>query len=391
MPDREYQNTHPWLTFNLNLSELSPSFWFDLGECVSKCDHLQRTAMSRDLREKIHRLYLAKGAAATTAIEGNTLGEEGVKRRLEENEKLPESHAYLGAEVDNVVALFKEFAKQAQNSDLPPLFPALFHKINGDALRDLDVDGVIGRIRQRMVGVGNYRGAPHQDCAHLLECLCTWLRDGEVFRQVKVERGKKAAGILRAVLAHLYIAWIHPYDDGNGRTARMAEFFLLISAGVPLPAAHLISNHCNSVRPVYYRELAASGKTRSPVAFLCFIVSGLRDGLREQLQWVYEEHEQLVWGEYVAENIGGYAKTRERRIALAKLLAKDKTMMSVKAMISNDAIFRLYADKVGRMQTLLDDLGALMTIKLVEQKDDGYRARSEALRGLMPLTMGEGG
>ena len=391
MSDKEYQNTHPWLTFNLNLSALPPSFWFDLGECVSKCDHLQRTAMSRDLRGKIHRLYLAKGAAATTAIEGNTLGEEGVKRRLEENEKLPESHAYLGAEVDNVVALFREFAEQAQDSDLPPLLPALLHKINGDVLRGLDVDGAIGRIRQRMVGVGNYRGAPHQDCAHLLEYLCTWLRDGEEFRQVKAERGKKAAGILRAVLAHLYIAWIHPYDDGNGRTARMAEFFLLISAGVPLPAAHLISNHCNTVRPVYYRELANSSKKISPVAFLCFIVSGLRDGLRKQLQWVYEEHGQLMWAEYAAESITGYAKTRERRIALAKLLAKEKAEMSIEEMIGNDAIFRLYADKAGRIQALQDDLSALITIKLVEQKDDGYRARLEVLRGLEPPTTDAGG
>ncbi len=32
-----------------------------------------------------------------------------------------------------------------------------------------------------------------------------------------------AAAILRAVLAHLYIAWIHPFGDGNGRTARLAK------------------------------------------------------------------------------------------------------------------------------------------------------------------------
>ena len=48
-----------------------------------------------------------------------------------------------------------------------------------------------------------------------------------------------AEGILKATLAHLYIAWIHPFGDGNGRTARLVEFMLLSRAGVPSPSAHL--------------------------------------------------------------------------------------------------------------------------------------------------------
>src|SRR3954471_974864 len=61
--------------------------------------------------------------------------------------------------------------------------------------------------------------------------------------------------ILKAVLAHLYIAWIHPFGDGNGRTARLIEFELMVRAGVPLPAAHLLSDHYNRTRAVYYIEL----------------------------------------------------------------------------------------------------------------------------------------
>ena len=38
---------------------------------------------------------------------------------------------------------------------------------------------------------------------------------------------------LRAVLAHVYIAWIHPFGDSNGRTARLVEFGILTAAGVP--------------------------------------------------------------------------------------------------------------------------------------------------------------
>ncbi len=38
------------------------------------------------------------------------------------------------------------------------------------------------------------------------------------------------------------MAWIHPFGDGNGRTARLLEFLILARCGmVPLPAAHLLS------------------------------------------------------------------------------------------------------------------------------------------------------
>ncbi|NOY75701.1 MAG: hypothetical protein GXP32_07900 [Kiritimatiellaeota bacterium] len=32
-------------------------------------------------------------------------------------------------------------------------------------------------------------------------------------------------------LAHVYIAWIHPFGDGNGKTARLMEFYLLLRSG----------------------------------------------------------------------------------------------------------------------------------------------------------------
>ena len=37
---------------------------------------------------------------------------------------------------------------------------------------------------------------------------------------------------IRAALAHYYSALIHPFGDGNGRTARAIEAILLKSAGI---------------------------------------------------------------------------------------------------------------------------------------------------------------
>jgi Fic family protein len=43
-------------------------------------------------------------------------------------------------------------------------------------------------------------------------------------------------GVIKSIIAHLYLAWIHPFGDGNGRTARLLEVRFLMEAGVPSAA-----------------------------------------------------------------------------------------------------------------------------------------------------------
>ncbi len=58
---------------------------------------------------------------------------------------------------------------------------------------------------------------------------------------------------LSAILAHLYIAWIHPFGNGNGRLARLIEVQILSESGVvPLVATNLLSDHYNKTRSAYY-------------------------------------------------------------------------------------------------------------------------------------------
>jgi hypothetical protein len=70
---REYERSHPWLKFSVEIDRLAPEFWMMLGEAMSKCDHIRGVPLRRDTAERLHQVYLAKGVLATTAIEGNTL------------------------------------------------------------------------------------------------------------------------------------------------------------------------------------------------------------------------------------------------------------------------------------------------------------------------------
>ena len=85
-------------------------------------------------------------------------------------------------------------------------------------LKDLelpDEDTVPGVIRKHSVGVGRYRAVPAEDCCYLLNQFCNWLSTAsdDIDENIRIP-----IGLVKAIAAHLYFAWIHPFGDGNGRT-----------------------------------------------------------------------------------------------------------------------------------------------------------------------------
>jgi Fic family protein len=222
------------------------------------------------------------------------------------------------------------------------------------------------------------------DCAHLLEKLCTWLNDPR-FQPEGVSR--IPMGLLRAILAHLYIAWIHPFGDGNGRTARLVEFEVLVASGVPSPAAHLLSNHYNITRAEYYRQLdAASRAGGGPFGFIEYALQGFVDGLRSQLEWVKAQQHQLAWRDYARDILRGYPEAAGKRLsALVEAVTASPEAVSIAQMPElSPRLAALYAQKSPR--TLLRDIALLTKLELLErQPDRHYRARTELLEAFLPV------
>ena len=298
---RSYIKSHPWITFELDLNRASPRLWLLLGEAASKCDHIAGVPLSPPVAHDLHLVYLTKGVRGTTAIEGNTLSEEQVRQRIEGGSKLPPSQEYLGKEIDNIVEGCNKITGQFANRGDVSLTMESICEYNRLVLNGLPLaEGVIpGQIRAYSVGVFNYRGAPPEDCEFLLRRLCEWLNTG--FQAPTFEK-RKIYGILKAVLAHLYLAWIHPFGDGNGRTARLVEFQILLSVGVPTPAAHLLSNHYNTTRTEYYRHLDMSSKKENGVMlFVEYALQGFVDQLKAQLELIRSHQLDVHWINYIHE------------------------------------------------------------------------------------------
>jgi Fic family protein len=385
---RTYEKTHPWLTFSADLSRAPTKLWIMLGECQSKCEHIRDAPILPETSEEILQIYLAKGALATTAIEGNTLTEKEVREHLEGKLRLPPSREYLAREIDNIVhACNVVLGFISEGMTPPPLSVKEMKILNYMVLADLSVeDHVIpGELRTVSVGVPGYRGAPAGDCQYLLERLCEWL-NGPDFQ---APTGMKIVfSIIKAVLAHLYIAWIHPFGDGNGRTARLVEFCILISSGVPHPAAHLLSNHYNATRAQYYQELSKASQSKgNVVSFLAYAVQGLLDGLREQLESIQAQQWEVVWRDFVYRTLKGKPTElldRKRRLVFAVTdQPKPVTVKSIPDLTPQLA--RAYAAKTAK--TLARDVNDLVKQGLLVKEKGKIRARFEAISGFKSVVV----
>lgn len=382
---RTYEKTHPWLKFRLDLRKADYELWLALGEAKSKSEHIANVPLMPNTAEKLHAVYLVKGVLATTAIEGNTLTEKEVMDRLEGKLQLPPSKEYLGQEIDNVIEACNSIANKLFENTSQDICVNDIKEYNKLVLRKLPLDESIipGEIRTYSVGVGKYRAAPHEDCEYLLEKFCNWLNTG--FKEPKEEL-KIAFGILKAIIAHLYFAWIHPFGDGNGRVARLIEFQILINSGVPSPAAHLLSNHYNSTRMMYYMQLEKSSQsTDGEFSFIKYALEGFIDGLRDQLTEIKRQQLEITWGNYIHEMFKGKdspANTRKRHLIL-DLSKEDEFIATQKIREISPRIAAEYAQKTPK--TLLRDIKKLLEMGLIEiSVTEGVRAKKEKILAFLP-------
>lgn len=383
---RTFEKTHPWIRFRINLGEIGPEFWLCLGEAVSKCEHLARVPLRPATAERLHQLYLAKGAAATTAIEGNTLSESEVLRAVEGRLEVPPSKEYQKQEVENIIAACNQISQQVAAGQLPTLSAELIRSYNVQVLHALppEENVVPGEYRAHSVVVGNvYRGAPAEDCPWLEDKLCEWLNGEEFAAKPELEL---VYAIIKAVLAHVYLAWIHPFGNGNGRTARLIEFHLLMSAGMPSPAAHLLSNHYNETRAEYYRQLDLASKSGGDLLpFLRYAVQGLVDGLRAQLSLVWEQQWDITWQNYVHElfqSKTSASDARQRHLAL-DLGSRNDWVNGSDITELTPRLAKAYANKTPK--TVQRDLNVLASMKLIEREARRVRARRELIFAFLPI------
>lgn len=359
---------------------------YELGQCNAFIKALQDTPLSQEYRRKLLSVSLIKGAQATTAIEGNTLTDEEIGI-IKDGKSLPPSKEYQEIEVKNILDAFNSLLGEITGKNNSKIISAglikSFHKMVGKGLGE-HFQAIPGKLRNNNVTVGNYKPPENKYVENLVNRFCEWSID-----YFHYDKGQNfIESVIQAIVTHVYIAWIHPFGDGNGRTARLLEFYILLRAGNPDFASHLLSNYYNLTRPEYYRQLDKSRKTGDISDFISYAVKGYRDGLLNVLSVVQKNQFEIAWKNFIHETFqikktkgkSETLKKRRRDLMLEipigiKLSIEDLLLLNVKIATTYSQLSK---------RTFMRDVKELLDLELLLADNDEYYAHTDLLKKNIP-------
>ncbi|MCQ2366580.1 MAG: Fic family protein [Akkermansia sp.] len=351
--------------------------WLLLGEVCAVLREVRETALTPREAAEVEEKYLLRCAQGIAVASGNALTDKEIgdiaaraKRGL--LEETPRER-----EIWNVVQACHGLTRATRQLSVPKYDTDYLGRINATVLAGLALPAgeEAGSVRRGEVeGIG----LPAEKCRFALECYCSWV-GSDTFAAENAEM-QRMVDILRALMAHAYLLRIHPYPDGNARTARLAELFLLMAAGVPAPAAYLLGAHSTPTRQELANLDAAAGSSVWDTYFIRAL-AGWRDALRGLLADLREYRLRAAWRLHVEECFRNSPteKTGTRRRDLLLSLPSAPTPINAFPDIPQEVFYTHYRHK--NLRTLSRDLAELVQCGLLEHTREGYRPRRE---GVMP-------
>ncbi len=367
------EKTYPWLKFRFEPLELPYTVWVLLGEATLACEQVRQAALAPREGDLIGYVATLQGIVANASLDGNSLSEDQVDRLLEGSLQLPPSQVFFEREIRNLVKAVSWTKAQARSGDRDT-GPWAMQTLNAQVLNDIPTSNAASAGTYR--SVTSEGSARPEDIAALMERLQTWT-ETDLFRP-EHEEEQMAFAIIRAVITHLYLLWIEPFTEGNGRTARLVEFQLLLNAGIPAAAAHRMAVHAGATRNEYARQVAR--KSGDVLPFITYMVRGFTDGVKGLLAEVSEAQYQLLAEEELRNLVDPEASANGERLqnlALGLHAHRGKIATAQVSKLTPE-LAHVYATL--NAKTLQRDLVQLEELGLVERSRGSVRAKPLAVR-----------
>lgn len=375
---------YPHLSFKKNW-ELTPNIMFLLGQCQAFVQAISNAGILPQYYSELMNVSLTKGAQATTAIEGNSLSFEEVNK-IRKGDSLPPSKEYQEKEVRNIIEAYNIILDNVVNQKKTELITSRFlkryHKIIGKELGKY-FDAIPGQFREDNRIVGTYRCPDYQDVNKLVDQYCAWM-----LKEFHYDKGQQFyESVIQAIVCHIYLEWIHPFGDGNGRTGRLLELYILLRGGIPNIASHILSNYYNLTRPQYYAEIKEATEKRSLTNFIEYALLGFRDGLEQTLQTIQKSQLEITWQKFVYDQFSsqtmGQKEVFKRRRKLVLEMPYDRWLTKDELIFINPQVagnYRNVSDK-----TIDRDIKTLLDLDLIEfdKKTKLYRSKISQLKTLL--------
>ena len=160
-------------------------------------------------------------------------------------------------------------------------------------------DNVPGNYRNFPVEVGDKRfgGVYHppkmlEDIKMLMAGFIEWINSEEMLQENP---------IFRAILAHYYMAIIHPFADGNGRTARAVESLILYNHDYKYGTSFALWRYYYENYEEYFSLLSKTRKENQgdQTEFIVFVLKLLQNALNTTHKSIVKMIDDLLFKDYI--------------------------------------------------------------------------------------------
>ncbi len=229
---------------------------------------------------------------------------EGTALSLKQARSILEGNKVKGVNRDDE----KELLNYKKAMDFISKYLGKDDPVSEGIVRELHKILVIG-VRGENAGPGNYRKIQNYvvnsrtrevvytppaplEVPHLMREFTEWINKAE-----------DVSPILVAGIAQFQFVHIHPFIDGNGRTARILSTLILYKTGYDFKRLFTISEYYDKDRQFYYQAIqSVRNNNMDMTVWLGYFV----EGLRSQMEEIREKGEKAIVSEKIIKALAGY-------------------------------------------------------------------------------------
>lgn len=262
---------------HIELKIFDPDFGSNLTDLIINLDYLRRQLLRGTTHPgiffQLKHIFHMLESIGSSRIEGNhTTIAEYIETKIEEPETANENIR----EILNSEEAMQFIDDNVLDTKINRAFLSELHKI---VVKNLTQEGskTPGSYRKSNLIIAGSKHIPpdYSQVETYMTELIDFINDQH---SVKYD-------LLKTAIAHHRFAWIHPYDNGNGRTVRLLTYAMLIKQGFNVNLGRILNPtavFCSD-RNEYYSVLALAdiGTEKGVLAWCEYVLSGLKNEIEK--------------------------------------------------------------------------------------------------------------
>ena len=317
--------------------------------------------------ETLQQIELKREVAGTSRIEGAEFTERELDAALRETPEQLRTRSQRQA----------RSAARAYRwiSEIPPDRPVdevLIREIHRKIVTGADDDHcepgeARGRDQNVTFGTPQHRGADGgEECQHCLSDLARALQ----------REFSEHDPLIQALAAHYHLAAMHPFLDGNGRTARALEALLLQRAGLRDSSFIAMSNYYYDEKPSYLAALTETRRAEHDLTpFLNFALKGVALQCQRLLSEIQHEISKELFRNLMYDLFNLVRTTRQQRFSQRQIVIL-KILLGAESMDWRELMKQLmptYKRLKNQIKAMVRDVNNLSNLGAITVEEFGER------------------